>query len=492
MIEDDMDVDHLTGSPQTSSQWVARAFMDEEPPETDVIRWQPSQSASAAFNALLKEASRPKKRRELYVCLSLVEACLEHSTATQPSNSLFADPARLTALGQASSSKEKLDSTSTRTARPRSRLLRRSPSANTLAGPSTAIPMNSDFTQLIKDAAQLVDEHAFINKRYFESQQSRTAGSSSKAVVNPQPSRGRSTVLRPDKYIPQSSRSDSGPFEQRNANSGHSRTSSASRTMRTTTVVYDQSVEMIDVESLSYSAHDAPDSSPTPSRPKASRGVSGGHQLSRDTTKSQVLMPPPRLLPQASSSRPSTTSLHTTDTSASRSTTHTTSRRASPITPPTEYAPLASTHKPPPPSLGPRASQQSRPPALGMRRAHIPSSSTFAPSQTLPTRQKGFKPPLSRPPANPLPASASQKLTSHTPALGASRTTTQATLPTPELTPTTANVNESHGAKPPQRTRYGSTSSSRSSSPAPPEADSSYGELPFDISAIEEAMRKYD
>ena len=40
--------------------------------------------------------------------------------------------------------------------------------------------------------------------------------------------------------------------------------------------------------------------------------------------------------------------------------------------------------------------------------------------------------------------------------------------------------------------RCDSPSSSRSSSPAAPEADSSYGELPFDIDAIEEAMREYD
>lgn len=118
-----------------------------------------------------------------------------------------------------------------------------------------------------------------------------------------------------------------------------------------------------------------------------------------------------------------------------------------------------------------------------MRRAHAQTTSAFTPSQTLPTKQKGFKPPLARaaPPAQPRLPPVPRT---------APRAAPAAALPTPELTPTSAGA--------PQRTKYGDGGSgaqaagSRSSSPAPAEADSSYGELPFDIDALEEEMRKYD
>ncbi|OCH92418.1 hypothetical protein OBBRIDRAFT_824716 [Obba rivulosa] len=469
MEDEDMDIDYLTGSPQTSSQWVARARMADEPAETDIIRWQPSQSSSAAFNALLQEASRPMKRH------------------TQSSSSLFADPTHLSTFAQASSSTETLVSATTRTARPRSRLLRRTSSATTAtAGPSTSAPLNTELVELIKSAAQLVDEHASVNKRYFESQaqRARVASSSSKSTSDPQSTRGRSSALRSDARVRQSNSSNSRSSAPRSVDSTRARPSATMGPERTIMPVYDQSVEMIDAESLSYCRRDAQGSRTTSSRPRSTLNISSSSIASRETTKSQTLMPPPPIAPRPSTSRPSTTSLRTVDTSRVP-TQSSTGRRAppSPITPPMESTP-------PPPSFGapssthaPRPSQSSRPPALGMRRTHNLPTSTFAPSQALPTRQRGFKPPLARPPARTSKPSSTSRVAA----------AATATLPTPDLTPT-SNFSGLRTTAP-QRTKYGETGNkagSRSSSPAAPEADSSYGELPFDINALEEEMRKYD
>ncbi|KAI0946858.1 hypothetical protein AcW1_010195 [Taiwanofungus camphoratus] len=138
--------------------------------------------------------------------------------------------------------------------------------------------------------------------------------------------------------------------------------------------------------------------------------------------------------------------------------------------------------------------QTSRPPPLGMRRANYsPVHSAFTPSQTLPTKQKGFKSPLLRPrqpqpqappPATPArhpPIATSVPSTGRTPTRNDPALLTQDFPPRAPAAPTKAKASEKVPAD------------GRSSSPAP-EADSSYGDLPFvfDLDALEEEMRKYD
>ncbi|KAI0696635.1 hypothetical protein BC835DRAFT_1414176 [Cytidiella melzeri] len=142
---------------------------------------------------------------------------------------------------------------------------------------------------------------------------------------------------------------------------------------------------------------------------------------------------------------------------------------------------------PPPTSVGveqPRAQQPpmasqsaSRAlPALGMRRANPYVASQTAQlqsSQSLPSKQRGFKPPFARPPAaGSQTSSTSTSSTSASRALSSAKDDSSNTYPSPS---------------PPSR------AFSRPRSPSPsPEADSSYGEISFDMDLVEEAMKPYD
>ncbi len=125
-------------------------------------------------------------------------------------------------------------------------------------------------------------------------------------------------------------------------------------------------------------------------------------------------------------------------------------------------------------------SQSHRPPALGMRRTATSSSSStsLSSSQTLPSKQRGFKPPFARP----------QTSVSPTTTTGSSTSKDRHGLAM-ESTPRTYT----RASDPP-------CASVRTRSPSPvPDAlgmdpDSSYGEISFDIDmdVVEETMRQYD
>ncbi|TCD65374.1 hypothetical protein EIP91_002738 [Steccherinum ochraceum] len=124
-----------------------------------------------------------------------------------------------------------------------------------------------------------------------------------------------------------------------------------------------------------------------------------------------------------------------------------------------------------------RASQptmpRSTPPPLGMRRAHTTGSTVSGlVSRGLPTKQAGFKPPFARPPAvaNTYAPQANRQMSASTTTHHANtiRTISSARHATVVVQP-------------------------RSPSPeAPVDADSSYGELPFDMADLDEAMKQYD
>ena len=127
--------------------------------------------------------------------------------------------------------------------------------------------------------------------------------------------------------------------------------------------------------------------------------------------------------------------------------------------------------------LHPRTSQPSAPrptpPPLGMRRAHTTGSTTRLAPRSLPTKQAAFKPPLARPPADHVAHATIASHPSSTSGLDRRKTSTS------------TSTSVSTARRPPDP-------SSRSSSPVNPEADSSYGDMPFDFDSLDEEMSKYD
>ncbi|KAH8096867.1 hypothetical protein BXZ70DRAFT_320165 [Cristinia sonorae] len=123
-----------------------------------------------------------------------------------------------------------------------------------------------------------------------------------------------------------------------------------------------------------------------------------------------------------------------------------------------------------------RASQPAMPrptpPPLGMRRAHTTGSTSGLVPKTLPTKQAAFKTPFARVPAGNAPP--------------VTRQTSAPTAPNAVFSTTSrpAAVTRHHSHAPPP--------CSRTPSPGPADADSSFGDMPFDLADIDEAMSKYD
>ena len=135
-------------------------------------------------------------------------------------------------------------------------------------------------------------------------------------------------------------------------------------------------------------------------------------------------------------------------------------RSATPTHPPQPKAQPVRTRDPSPPKPSsartappPPPTQNRKPPALGMRRTntHPGVSTTFRPSQELPTKQRGFKPPLARAPEQP-----------------------SASFPVARRSP----------SPPPSR--------GASSAPVVEDPDSSYGDISLDADQLEEIMSQFD
>jgi len=157
------------------------------------------------------------------------------------------------------------------------------------------------------------------------------------------------------------------------------------------------------------------------------------------------------------------------------------SLQPAPPNPQLQASPAHPPHLSQQPSRPPSSQLSSRPPALGMRRS-LTAFSSLTPSQTLPDKQRGFKVPLARPPPTSTPISvvpvpvSSHRQTNLKPAQ---------VLPTPEPSPPIA-------AKGTRDRDQEQTGTPRDSSSPVPDADSSYGDISFDMEALEETMRKYD
>ncbi|RDB29833.1 hypothetical protein Hypma_013933 [Hypsizygus marmoreus] len=197
---------------------------------------------------------------------------------------------------------------------------------------------------------------------------------------------------------------------------------------------------------------------------------------------------------------------------------------ASPVTrpPPQPKPPYVPPERKAPPAQS--LSQFTRPPPLGMRRAHtVPSTTTATTSNPLPTRQKGFRPPLlSQPPSQKPQSQADVARPQHLQqqysrmqagpqgqgkALLADRTRPPRNVHPPPARRAAPIEEVPHTIKLfkiPSRPRLSQDEDEqengkaakcveRGSSPdINPEADSSFGDMSFDMDALEETMRKYD
>jgi len=206
------------------------------------------------------------------------------------------------------------------------------------------------------------------------------------------------------------------------------------------------------------------------------------------------------------------------------------------------FQPKAQQPQPIAPSSTPSASQSSRPPVLGMRRAHtLPSSglgSSFGKSGPLPSKQKGFKPPLisasqPQPASQPVPqiiAAAPRAVVTPTSRgstpISARQTNPQGTdmqlvhrgstncstfsnnsiRPSYSITlslPSSVTSCTSSGSSSEALSKSASATTSQhapanlpDSSPLPEpsdgDGDSSFGDISFDMDALEETMKLYD
>jgi len=213
------------------------------------------------------------------------------------------------------------------------------------------------------------------------------------------------------------------------------------------------------------------------------------HTLSSDSyplrptnRASPALFPPtkPKLHLQSQSRNGSSSNLANASSSMNASSSHTSSHPPShPASRPRSFA------QPPKQPAQPRipqvhVSQSSGPPVLGMRR--VSPYRNFAPSHALPEKQKGFKTPFLKQP----PASSEESTPSPTPKYGAS--TRAPTVPRLSIQTTPSG---SISSQEDSTMEMEPTPSQRSSSPMTA-TDSSFGDMSFDMDALEETMKMYD
>ncbi|KAF8066932.1 hypothetical protein FPV67DRAFT_1450050 [Lyophyllum atratum] len=175
------------------------------------------------------------------------------------------------------------------------------------------------------------------------------------------------------------------------------------------------------------------------------------------------------------------------------------SRPLKPLKPP----PIPHQRPPPPPAQTvPPLSQSTRPPPLGMRTARG-ATLPPPPKHALPTRQKGFRPPLlSQPLAQSTPSKpgAGESATvSHHPNAFSKASVRKSSTPQveeklePKARPAPRAQSWVHAPRPMHHAKEEEARPNRSPSPdVNPDADSSFGDMSFDMDALEATMQMYD
>ncbi|GBE84494.1 hypothetical protein BKA93DRAFT_750265 [Sparassis latifolia] len=466
MKEDQMDVDF----PYVSSSWLtAQDFEENEVPvQVDSVKWQGSQSLCEPLNLLLTEAYVQKASRAGFTSTSPTQDALTSSqTLVSSSTSHSRHPAHVR--------------TRSRPARTRSL----TSVANPLPGSSMSglQPDTSQLLTLLKDVSQKVDENARNKKRYMERQKNTQICVPPKMAEARRASRTTLGDLR------------DGCFDKTNVMRGAGKGKGQNSSL--------QQTEDLNPD-LSMADTNADDISYVPARLTATLTAGPSRRTMIDPHRDRIpvnstssMLPP--ATPQAAHP-PTSTCPAPSPLVRSRPVVQPAPKL--PITPPAElFRSTRSKTSAPSSAVPPSASSSTPhttqyPPPLGMRRGRysVPSSTSFLPSQSLPTKRKVFKSPLARPiplkhpalPPAPAPVSARYAPPS------TSRKDPSGSAPlTPDPSPPGA-----HG----QSTRLSVTSAKappmdeRSSSPLAQEADSSFGDLPFllepdDLHAF---MRQYD
>lgn len=469
-----------------SSQWHA---WDSD---ADLVKWQGSQSNSAALNALMQEAARPARRCKFHRIL--LKLMLWHSIsltfATQaPRNhrtqQLWTTPIPGPSLSASSTSPSSSSSSAPRSKPrvPRSRArhptMQHTSTSFLTSTPASALcsdPMQ--FLQTLKGVSEKVrvDEGMRV-KKHLISREVKATGS----IYTPTRSGKEKENLR---------RSTTGVR-------GRPKSPIAVSASRSLPIIGSRDADMdmeVDESSMQMDIDVDLNLIAGPSTTRLTRSATASVPLApakRDMasfkSKSHML-PPPVPIPKVQSSprqdpRPTSVPVSTPPQPAPQH-----KFTNSQLTPPAIAVPTKSESLPPSPPRSqpvptarpPSLSQLSRPPALGMRRAFTTYTS-ISPSQTLPEKQRGFKVPLAKPSCPPVSVAAKYRQVSskqeqvlHTP------------LSSPPI-PLDAVRNDSDGEGP----MTGPGTDGRCSSPAQ-DPDSSYGDMSFDMDALEETMKKYD
>ncbi|KDQ55501.1 hypothetical protein JAAARDRAFT_195870 [Jaapia argillacea MUCL 33604] len=513
----DMDHDPLSSPPASSqltgSQWVARARRGPEPPQGDFVKWQSSQTTCAALGALMVEAAQPSRIAPRVPDWDSSTSAFLSSASKPPSSSST--------------------STATRTRprpAPRTRAADSSEAISASnSATSQAIRDPAHFLNIVKVVSHQIDENARKKKRRLEKVKEKGKGKGfelPKMVVGH--SKPVSTSVGSEKVVKKVDhgvglktagiepkgkgvsrgmmRTISLDVVDVSDNDGDDLYMDVDTSMRvepgasTSTHTGVNNPESFSVEQTSHRSSSFKTHSKIPVLPPEAR-------VTQHSTSSVSMPPPPVPIKSKSVANHSPSSF---DGDVSM-----TIEESPPIPRSLRPSPLPSTPQPPPitttnlsnhltnttkpPQQLPTPSQpltysqtsfatNSRPPPLGMRRVHSNPYAGLTPSQQLPTKQRGFKPPLARA----APAPAPPRFTLMQVQVQDKPGRSKSTLPTPDTTPSPAGM---RGGKTlpnfdvnlPPRVSAGD----RPPSPAPADADSSYGDMSWDME-MEEAVRQYD
>ncbi|TFY68092.1 hypothetical protein EVG20_g3691 [Dentipellis fragilis] len=497
----DMDLDYVMDSSDneetnaipassqlTGSQWIARAHEAQLASDTASVQWQNSQTPIPALNALISQASKPVSRRPRksladHHDLPPVPLFSDTASTSRPASASTSRKASTSAVDSNArekmrhkekqgdkdqrKSRRSLDSASIR---PRRHEVRADGRVSKARGMVKGTDFESQSRESKDRQVELMDQTNFELESHISRYQDMSGPSFDRSALSVATmSSGDASSMDVDS--PNLPRIDtSGDWSISRAQPSAVSTSDGSlsaSTSTTPTAASSRSQSAVTHGSSSSLVHSgrsstlmrttsAPQTRSTPSEsskpdqsassaPSSQMSRTAPHlhpQISRISSQNSNLPPPPKRSVPRAPSPPAP---------------------ASTPSPPSPVMPVQ-----PIPLPLPRASQ--RPPPLGMRRVIGTTNSGFTPSQTLPTRQRPFKPPLARPRVNPAPAS---KGTDAAPPAKA----TPGRLPTPRSSPPAPAMSKQRRVPSP---------------PPPAEADSSYGELSFDIDLLDAEMQKYD
>jgi hypothetical protein len=303
----------------------------------------------------------------------------------------------------------------------------------------------------------MVDENARIKKRYLEKQISRATPKDPRGPKVKVPDRTSSSRDEPN------ANTGAGLKRTRGANKGKERQRHFEPSVSMDFDSTDQSFPVRDMDMDTYPVQDWPNEG-LDTVPEQSSGSK---------------MPPPALPTRVSDLPVEVPSVSSTSANV---------RSHSPVSHPAPSNTPISTSTP--------ISSSSRRPVLGMRRVvnpNVNNNSAFSSTQkSLPSRQKGFKPPFAKPSTATNETSSRQP--QHSSRIGNSVPPFNTIQPT--WSTIRNNSSSSRISSPPvPRTSTGSSTGTDPSllPPNNDEADSSFGELSsFDMDLIEEAMKEYD